>query len=114
MLQQLADHRRDGVSGRGSTNGLQIAAGAERAAFALDHQHLDIIGRLDIGAELFELFGDGKVDGIERCGAVQGESGNRALDFEQRGIVGQGCGGGRGRHGKNPGNRLWLQIDRRT
>ena len=65
MLQQLADHGRNGVGGGGGANGLQIAAGAERAAFALDHQHPDIVGRLDLGAELLQLFGDRKIDRVE-------------------------------------------------
>ena len=43
--------------GRGA-DGLQIAAGAEGAAFALDHQHADIVVGLDLRAELLELLRD--------------------------------------------------------
>ena len=55
MLQQFADHGRDGVGGRRGADGLQVAAGAERAAFAFDHQHPDFVRRLDLGAELLQL-----------------------------------------------------------
>ncbi len=45
-----------GVRSGRSPNGLQIAAGAEGAAFALDHQHPDVVVGLDLGGELFQLF----------------------------------------------------------
>ena len=91
--QQFADHRRDIVGGGRSPNGLQIAAGAERAAFAFDHQHPDIVVRLDLGAELLQLPGDRKVDRIERRRPVERNGGDRALDPEQRRIVGKRNGG---------------------
>ena len=100
MLQQFADHGRDGVGGGRSADGLQIAAGAEGAAFALDHQHPDIVVGLDLGGELFQLFRDRKIDRVEGRRPVQRDGGDRALDPEQRRIVGKG-GGSRGhRHWK--------------
>ena len=50
VFQQFADYGRDGVSGGCSSNGLQIAAGREGAAFALDDQHTDIVVALDLAA----------------------------------------------------------------
>ena len=89
MLEQFADHGRDGV-GRGSrADGLKIAAGAERAAFALDHQHPDIVRRLDLRRQLLELFRDRKIDRVERGRAVEGDRGDRTFDPEQRRIVGK-------------------------
>ena len=58
VLQQFADHGCDGVGLGGGADGLQIAAGAEGAAFALDHQHPDVVIGLDLGAELFQLLRD--------------------------------------------------------
>ena len=89
MLQQFADHGRDGVGGGRRANGLQIAAGAERAAFAFDHQHPDVVVGLDLGAELFELFGDRKIDRVEGGRPVERDGGDRAFDRKQRRIVGQ-------------------------
>ena len=60
VLEQFADHGRDGVGFGGGPDGLQIAAGAEGAAFALDHQHPDVVIGLDLGAELFELLARSK------------------------------------------------------
>ena len=68
VLEQFADHRRDRVGLRGSADGLQIAAGAESAAFAFDHQHPDIVRGLDLGAELLELLCDRKIDRVEAAG----------------------------------------------
>ncbi len=56
------------VAGRGP-DGLQIAAGAERAADAFDHQHANIVIGLDLGAELLQLLRDRQVDGVEGGGA---------------------------------------------
>jgi hypothetical protein len=92
MLQQLADHGRDGVGGGGRPNSLQIAAGAEGAAFAFDHQHPDLVRRLDLRAELLELFRDRKIDRVEGGGPVEGDGGDRALNPEQCRIVRQGGG----------------------
>ena len=89
MLQQFADHRRD-VVGRGrGADGPQIAAGAERAAFALDHKHPDVVGRFDFRGELLELFRDRKIDGVERGRAVERDRGDRTFDPEQGRIVGR-------------------------
>jgi hypothetical protein len=71
VLQQLADHRRDGIVGGGCSNGLQIAAGREGAAFTLDDKHTDIVVALDLRAELLELLRDRQIDGIEARGPVQ-------------------------------------------
>ena len=104
MLEQFADHGRDGVGGGRGTDGLQVAAGGERAAFALDHEHTDIVRRLDLRAELFELFGDRKVDRVERGRPVEGDGGDRAFDPQQRRIVGKGGTSVIGcRHGEWPG-----------
>jgi hypothetical protein len=86
--QHLADHRHDGVVGGGRSDGLQVAAGAEGAAFALDHQHLDVVRPFDIGAELCELFRNRQVDRVERCGAIERDGGDSAVDAKQCGIVG--------------------------
>jgi hypothetical protein len=85
VLQQLADHGRDGVVGGGRADGLQIAAGREGAAFALDDQHADSVVALDLRTELLELLCDRQIDRIEGCGPVQGDGGNRAIDPEQGG-----------------------------
>ena len=90
VLQQLADHRRDGIVGGGGADGLQIAAGREGAAFTLDHQHTDIVVALDLRAELLELLRNRQIDGIEGRGPVQGDGGDRTLDPEQGGGVGGG------------------------
>ena len=89
-MQQFADHGRDGVGCRGRADGLQIAAGAEGAAFALDHQHADVVVGLDLGAELLQLFRDREIDRVERGGPVERDGGDRAIDPEQRRIVGLG------------------------
>src|ERR1700722_6719551 len=68
--QQFADDRRDIVGGGRSPNGLQIAAGAERAAFTFDHQHSDVVVRLDLGAQLLQLPGGRKVDRVEAAGRL--------------------------------------------
>ena len=90
VLQQLSHHGRDGIVGGGCANGLQIAAGGEGAAFALDNKHADVVIALDLRAELLELLRDRQVDRIEGRGPVQGDGGNRTLDPEQ----GRGVGGG--------------------
>ena len=87
MLQQFADHGRDLVGSGRSADGLQIAAGAERAAFAFDHQHPDIVRRLDLRAELLELFRDRKIDRVEGGGPVERDGGDRTFDPQQRRIV---------------------------
>jgi hypothetical protein len=87
VLQQLADHRRDGIVGCGGANRLQIAAGREGAAFALDDKHADIVVALDLRAELLELLRDRQIDRIEGRGPVQGDGGNRTLDPEQGGAL---------------------------
>ena len=89
MLQQFADDRGNIVGSRCRANGLQIAAGAERAAFALDHQHPDIIGRFDLRAELLQLFCDRKIDRVEGARAIEGDGGDRSFDPEQCRIVGR-------------------------
>ena len=80
MLQQFANHRRDGVGSGGSANGLQITAGAECPAFAFDHQHPDVVRRLDLGTELLEFFRDRKIDRVERGGPVERDGGDRTFD----------------------------------
>ena len=80
MLQEFADDGRDGVGFRRSPNGLQISAGRESAAFALDYQHLDGVIGLDLGAELLQLLRDRKVDRIEGLGPVQRDGGDGAVD----------------------------------
>ena len=85
MLQQFPDHGRDGIIGGGRANGLQIAAGREGAAFALDHQHPDIVVALDLGAELLELLRNRQIDRVERRGPVERDGGDRTLDPEQGG-----------------------------
>jgi hypothetical protein len=72
---------------------LQIAAGAERAARSLDHQHANVVVGLDLRAELFQLFGDRKIDRIEGGRPVERDGGDRAFDPKQRRIVGQGGSG---------------------
>src|SRR6185437_7882708 len=103
VLQQLADHGRDRVAGGRSTDGLQIAARAEGTSFALDHQHPDLVGSLDFGAERLELLRDREIDRVERGGPVQRDGCDRTLDPEQRRVVGRGDGGRSGRHRKIPG-----------
>ena len=56
MLQQFADHGRDAVGRGRRADGLQIAAGTERAAFAFDYQHADVVIGLDVRAELSSFF----------------------------------------------------------
>ena len=75
-------------AGGGGADGLQIAAGAEGAAFALDHQHPDIVIGLDLGAELLELLRDRQIDRVEGRGPVERDGGDRAFDPEQRRIGG--------------------------
>jgi hypothetical protein len=89
VLEQFADHGRDGTGGGGSANGLQVAAGAKRAAFAFDHQHPDVVGSLDLGAERLEFLGDRKVDRIERGRAIKRDRGDRTFNPEQCRIVGK-------------------------
>jgi hypothetical protein len=55
VFEQFPDHRRNAVGGSRRANGLQIAPGTERAAFALDYDHADIVVRFDFRAELFEF-----------------------------------------------------------
>ena len=94
MLQQFADHGRDGIGGGGRADGLQIAAGRECAAFALDDEHADIVVAFDFGGELLQFLRDGEIDGVEGARAVERDGGDRAVDPEQRRIVGQdGCRG---------------------
>ena len=76
-------------AGGGGADGLQIAAGAEGAAFAFDHQHADLVIGLDLGGELLQLSRDRKVDRVEGSGAIEGDRGDRAFDAEQRRFVGQ-------------------------
>jgi hypothetical protein len=103
MRQHFTDHRRDVVSGCSGADGLQVTAAAERAAFAFDHEHADIVGRLDLRAELFQFFGDRQIDRIEGTGTIERDRGDRAFDPEQRRIVGRGGGGMTGRrHLKSP------------
>jgi hypothetical protein len=87
VLQEFADHGRNRVGLCGGANGLQIAARAEGAAFALDHEHADRVIALDLGAELFELLRDREVDRVERLWPVERDGGDRAVDPEQRGVV---------------------------
>jgi hypothetical protein len=69
-------------------NGLQIAAGREGAAFALDHQHPYIVVALDLGAELLELLRDRQIDRVEGRGPVERDGGDRTFDPEQgRGVA---------------------------
>ena len=78
--------------GRGA-DGLQIAAGAEGAAFALDHQHPDVVIGLDLGAELLELLArsTGRSE-LKAAGRLSVMVRDRAFDPEQRRIVGSGGG----------------------
>ena len=86
VLQQFTNHRRD-IVGRGRrANGLQIAAGGEGAAFALDHQHPYRVIGLDLGAELLELLRDRQVDRVEGRGPVQRNGRDRTFDPEQSGV----------------------------
>jgi hypothetical protein len=93
VLQQLADDRRDGARFRSCADGLQIAPGAEGAAFALQHQHADAIVGFDLCGELLQLLGDREIDGVEGGRAVEGDGGDRTVDRKQRRI---GCGHGIG------------------
>ena len=102
MAQHLADDGRNGVGCRRRANGLQIAAGAEGAAFAFDHEHLDFVGGLDLGTQFLEFPGNGKIDGVEGRGAVERDGGDRAVDPQQGGIVGQRVGRNWRRHWKIP------------
>jgi len=67
-----------------------IAAGGERPAFALDHQHANIVIGLDFGAELLEFLGDRQVDRIEGGGPVERDGGDCTFDPEQGRIAGSG------------------------
>ena len=90
MLQQFADHGRDGIGGGRGADGLQVAAGAERAAFAFDHQHPDLVGGLDLGAELLQLLRDRKIDRVEGGRPIERDGGDRAFD---RSSAGSSAGG---------------------
>ena len=109
VLEQFADHGGDGVGLGGGADGLQVAAGAEGAAFALDHQHPDLVGGFDRGAELLQLLRDRKVDRVEGGRPIERNRGDRAIDPQQRRIVGEGGRGGGRWHGKV----LWGRGDRR-
>jgi hypothetical protein len=82
---------------------VSAAAGAEGAAFALDHEHANGVGGLDSGAKLFEFLGDREVDRIERRGTIEREGRDGPVDAQQRGIVGQGYRKRGCRHLKIPG-----------
>src|SRR6476646_5012894 len=115
MLEQFADHRRDGVGFGGRPDGLEVASGTEGAAFAFDHQHANGVVRFNLQAELFEFPGDRKVDRVERGRAIKPDGGDWAFDAEQRRIVGKGGGGGIGRrHLKSSGaeNVAWYLNSR--
>ena len=83
----LVNHGCDSVGSSRCADDPQIPAGAEGAAFAFDHQHPDFIRRLDLQAELLELFGDRKIDRVEGSGPVERDGGDRTLDPQQRRIV---------------------------
>lgn len=87
MLQQLADDRGNGVGGGSRADGLKIPAGAERAAYALDHEHPYIVGRFDFRAKLLELLRDRKINGVERGRPVERDRGDRTIEAEQGRIV---------------------------
>ena len=63
-----------------AANHREVAAGRKGTAFALDHQHLDGVVGLDLGAELFELLRYGEVHRIEGLGPVQRDGGDRPVD----------------------------------
>ncbi len=85
-MQQLADDGRDRVGCACCPKGLEVAAGAKRAAGAFDHEHFDVVRRLDLGRECLEPFCDRKVDRVEARRAVERDRRNRAVDSEQRRI----------------------------
>ena len=58
----------------------RVAAGRERAAFAFDHEHADIVVALHFGGELLQLLRDGEIDGVERAGAIERDGRDRAFD----------------------------------
>jgi hypothetical protein len=99
VLEQFADDGGDVVGGSGGANRLQVAASGKRPADALDDKDTNFVIGFNFRAELLELPGDRKIDRVERAGPVERDGGDRALDPEQRRIVGKGgCRGMRCRH----------------
>ncbi len=101
VFEQFANHGRDVVGGGGGADSLQIAAGAECAALAFNHEHADVVVGLDLRTELFELLCNRKIDGVEGTGPVERDRGDRAFDPELSRIVGKGHSGVIGRRHLN-------------